>query len=176
MAPMHLVPPENDWMEENLEIAKKAVSQFVPNIENLDFSKLPPCRYEKQKIGGLDVLFDIAHNEDGLSRLFGKIKSDYPNRKIFCLFGTSQDKDIHFAINFLKANADEIIPFDIQNPRIMRKEDLANLFQINLEPLALSIEKALEVDALLVITGSAYIMHNAKEEIVEVINSFVTSY
>jgi dihydrofolate synthase/folylpolyglutamate synthase len=162
-APMYILPPEEDWMIENTEIAKKAVSTLFPNTQDLDFSKMPPCRFEKKKVGELDVIFDIAHNEDGLIKLFHKLEKDYAGRKLFVIFGTSQDKNVDFAVNYLKEKASAIMPFDIENPRIMRRVDISTLFNLPEISVEDFLQNALMENGLVVVTGSAYIMHKAKE-------------
>ena len=164
-APLYILPPNSDWIDENTEIAKKAVSLLFPSASSLDFSALPPCRFEVMDLDGMPVVFDIAHNEDGLTKLFEKLRITYPGRKIFALFGISQDKCVDFAINFLKENAVEIFPFEIENPRIMRREDLAELIGAKLGSLSNFLDLARSEGAVIVVTGSAYIMHAAKEAI-----------
>ncbi len=166
-APVFILPPENDWMEENRAIASKAIELLFPDDKGLDFSALPPCRFEKTEIKGLEVLFDIAHNEDGLKKLFERIELFYPQRGIFVLFGMSADKCVDFAIEFLKQRAENIFPFDVDNSRIMRREELARLLEIELSDLSDFLETAKEGNFLLVVTGSAYIMGEARKQIRE---------
>ena len=164
-SPIYILPPEADWIEENTNIAKKAVSLLFPSAQNLDFSILPPCRFEILERDGLPIIFDIAHNEDGLKKLFSKLEKTYPGRKIFTIFGMSQDKCIDFAIPFLKNRAAEIFPFDVENPRIMRRADLANLLDSTWDDLDNFIKLADAKNGIVLITGSAYIMQAAKEAI-----------
>ncbi len=164
-APVYILPPNEDWMDENTQIAKKVVSLLFPTAAELDFSALPPCRFEIFDKEGLPLIFDIAHNEDGLAKLFTKVRATFPERKIFTIFGIAQDKCVEFAIPFLKVNSFEIYPFDIENPRIMRRDDLANLLETKWNNLDKFLELAREENGVVVVTGSAYIMHEAKEAV-----------
>jgi dihydrofolate synthase/folylpolyglutamate synthase len=171
-APFHILPPEEDWMKENRGIAQKAIAILFPQAKDLDFSALPPCRFEKMKMEDLEVVFDIAHNEDGLTKLFQRIEVFYPEKPVFVIFGMSSDKCIDFAIDFLKTKAQAIFPFDVDNPRIMRREELANLLESEWNDLSAFIESARREKALLVVTGSAYIMSSAKKQLL--LLNFVT--
>lgn len=164
-APIYILPPEADWIEENSAIAKKTVSLLFPTAPPLDFSILPPCRFEIFARDELPIIFDIAHNEDGLEKLFAKLEKTYPDKKIFVIFGMSQDKCIDFVIPFLNNKAAEIFPFDVENPRIMRREDLANLLGTKWDNLDEFLKTADVENGIVLVTGSAYIMQAAKEAI-----------
>ncbi len=170
-APVYILPPTEDWMEENTEIAKKAISILFPRApQALDFSALPPCRFEVLEKEGLTFVFDIAHNQDGLKNLFSKLEKTFPERPLFVIFGMSQDKDLSFAVTFLKSHSKEIYPFDIENPRIVRKEDLQTLFDTPSTSLEEFLAKAREENGIVVVTGSAYIMKEAKEQLLNASN------
>ncbi len=164
-SPLYIMPPVDDWMEENTQIAKKAISLLFPTAQDLDFSILPPCRFEVVERDGLPIIFDIAHNQDGLEKLFDKVQKSYPNRKMFIIFGMSQDKCVDFALPFLKNLPAEIFPFDVENPRIMRREDLASLINSKWDSLEDFLELADKEEGIVVVTGSAYIMQAAKDSI-----------
>jgi dihydrofolate synthase/folylpolyglutamate synthase len=164
-APLYILPPKSDWVEENTEIAKKVVSLLFPMAKPLDYTILPPCRFEILENDGLTYIFDIAHNQDGLEKLFERVHKFYPDQKVFVIFGTCKDKSIDFAIPFLKKHAEEIFPFDIENPRIMRRSDLAAIIGSNWENLELFTALARKENGIVLITGSAYIMAEAKERL-----------
>ena len=81
-APLHVAEASDDWCKENTEIAKKVISLLFPGHPSLDFSALPPCRFEIHNYGGIPLIFDIAHNKDGFKKLFQKIENAYPDKKI----------------------------------------------------------------------------------------------
>jgi dihydrofolate synthase / folylpolyglutamate synthase len=164
-APLYIMPPIDDYIEENTELAKKAVSLFFPQAISLDFSPLPPCRFEVMDRDGLTIVFDIAHNKDALEKLFTKLQITYPGRSFFVIFGMSQDKCVDFAITYIKNLSTAIYPFDVENPRIMRREDLATLFDSKTDTLDSFLKNADENNGIVIVTGSAYIMHAAKEAI-----------
>ena len=68
-APLYLVPPHSDYVEENKAIAKAALSLLkVPFIEGR-----VPARFEVFERGDMKVLVDVAHNRQGFARLAQKI-------------------------------------------------------------------------------------------------------
>ena len=150
-SPLHILPPVDDWMEENTALSKKAISLLFP-IEGLDFSALPPCRFESCRIGPLHCLFDIAHNEDGLRRLFARLRAFYPDKPLHVIFGLSKDKD-PICIDIVKAHATTIYYISTENPRLrpFPKRDLGEFLE--------------QVNGLVVVTGSAYIMHQARQDL-----------
>ena len=64
----------------------------------------PPCRFEA--IG--NVIFDVAHNPDGFSRLLEAFKFHFPGRRFRLLIGMSQDKDIRQCLRLMCAQARHI--------------------------------------------------------------------
>lgn len=161
-SPFYVLPPESDWIEENTNIAKKAITHLFPNAKDLDYSLLPPCRFEVVESDHLTYIFDIAHNQDGLEKLFERVLKIYPDRKIFTLFGACKDKCADLPVPFLKNHSDEIFPFDIENPRLMRREELGAILDSDWKNLDLFIDLAKKESAIVVVTGSAYIMADAK--------------
>lgn len=174
-APMYILPKTHDWMEENTEIAKKAISILFPMAEPLDFSALPPCRFEIVEKEGLPIVFDIAHNIDGLEKLFTKLEETFPTRPVFAIFGMSHDKDIKTIAPFLKSKAQEIYPFDIDNPRIMRRRDLADVLETEWEDLNAFLECAKRENGVVVVAGSAYIMKDVKEAVFPLLQPLLQS-
>ena len=162
-APLHVAEASDDWCKENTEIAKKVISLLFPGHPSLDFSALPPCRFEIHNYGGIPLIFDIAHNKDGFKKLFQKIENAYPDKKIFSIFGMSQDKCVEFAISFLKAKSAAILPIDTDNTRLMRKADLNVLLGQKERGIEEFLQLAKKEEGVLVVTGSAYIMHPAKK-------------
>jgi folylpolyglutamate synthase/dihydropteroate synthase len=65
-------------------------------------------------------------------------------------------------VPFLKNHSDEIFPFDIENPRLMRREELGAILDSDWKNLDLFIDLAKKESAIVVVTGSAYIMADAK--------------
>ncbi len=162
-ASLYIARAEDDWMIENTEIAKKAIALLFKDHPPLDFSALPPCRFEVHDYDGIPLIFDIAHNQDGLEKLFQRLENTYPNKKIFAIFGMSADKCLEFAIPFLKAKTPAIYPIDTDNSRLMRKADLNALIAQKETEIEEFVHLAKKEEGVIVVTGSAYIMHPAKQ-------------
>ena len=128
-------------------IARKAL-KLLP-FESEDLSGLdmdPPCRYEKHG----DLILDVAHNPAALKRLFQRVKSEYPERKIHVLFGMASDKDIKGALEIVSKVSDSLLFLTPHHPR---------LFPYNKTVTAEEgLAFAKSENAVCVVTGSFYIM------------------
>lgn len=162
-APLYFMPPTHDWIEENEAIASKALSVLFNYSIAVDPKDRPPCRFDIEEVNGMKVIFDIAHNPDGLSKLFEKIGRTFPEKKISVLFGMSASKDIEAAIEIIEKHAVTVFPFDSDHPRMMKKllieKILRNRYEKNLESFLNDVKAKGD---LLVVTGSAYIMKDVK--------------
>ena len=60
----------------------------------------PPCRFQlvPQHYEGVDVILDIAHNEDAVKALVSKIRAQYPASPVRVVLGMSADKDVRSCI------------------------------------------------------------------------------
>jgi dihydrofolate synthase/folylpolyglutamate synthase len=85
---------------ENQQIARTAleVLQIEERAIQQGLQHRPPCRF--QEIDG--VIFDVAHNPDGFSRLVQALEIHYPGRAFRCVVGFSVDKEIPACLQFLE--------------------------------------------------------------------------
>jgi len=68
-------------------------------------SSRPPCRYQLlSSPGNVDVVLDIAHNEDAITALVGKLRTHYPYpTPLRVVLGMSADKDVGKCVGALAA-------------------------------------------------------------------------
>jgi dihydrofolate synthase/folylpolyglutamate synthase len=68
-------------------------------------SSRPPCRYQLlSPPGDVDVILDIAHNEDAIAALVGKLRTHYPYpTPLRVVLGMSADKDVGKCVGALAA-------------------------------------------------------------------------
>src|SRR5262249_23528175 len=96
-APLSLVEGEYPtFHEENRAIAERAL-QLLDVRESaiqMGLKALPPCRMETHTLQGKPLIFDVAHNPDGLQRLFTSLKVHYPRSSLRIICGLSKNKDI----------------------------------------------------------------------------------
>lgn len=162
-SPLYFMPPIADWIEENHSIAAKALSVLFGTPIPVDPKDRPQCRFDVEEINGIKVIFDIAHNPDGLTKLFEKIKATFPDRNISVLFGMSASKDIQTAVQIIENYSISVFAFDTNHPRMMKKSLVENFLQKQHEKdLQTFLTEVKAQGNLLVVTGSAYIMKEIK--------------
>lgn len=128
-------------------IVKKALKLLPFTIEETGgIEKAPPCRYEKRG----DVILDVAHNPSALTRLFERIKREYPNRKIYVFLGIAKDKDLEAVLEVIQKYASKIAFAPASHPRLYPFK--------NTTPTKEALEIARKDGAITVATGSFYIM------------------
>jgi dihydrofolate synthase/folylpolyglutamate synthase len=135
---------------ENISLAYKVVSKFYKKID-CDKLNLPFCRFEKIN----NVIFDGAHNSNGLLRLV----TNFDNKvDIVCSF--TEEKNIDNFINILSRIAKNIYLTEIpDNMRSINLDsiNIPNVIKIKnpIEALNKAIENNKETDIL--VTGSLYL-------------------
>lgn len=167
----------HDYDLENTAIARLGLTVISPGFptdtpaKNVGLQKVPPCRFERHRYDK-DVIFDVAHNPGGLSRLIEKLNKFYPRHKYRFLVGFSEGKDIRACAQMIQPLAHAIHIVSGPHPRLATTQDVAAYFKkskviVQEESIASGVAHALEVTGVtpevLVITGSFFIMHEAKQ-------------
>ncbi|MCB1085239.1 MAG: bifunctional folylpolyglutamate synthase/dihydrofolate synthase [Chlamydiia bacterium] len=135
-----------------LIIAKKGLKHLPFLIETTDALALrPPCRYEKRG----EVILDVAHNPSALKHLFSKIENEYPGRKRHVLFSLSKGKDLEGCLNAVRASADHLGFLPKCHPRLL---SLQSIYEGEVESIEEAFALAKQEGALLIVTGSFYMM------------------
>lgn len=94
---------------ENRAVAQGALKELAKHISipaealRIGLAARQPCRFEVLE-GPPQVVIDVAHNPDGLTRLFEAVKAHFPERRLQILFGLSKSKDIESCLKILAAH------------------------------------------------------------------------
>jgi dihydrofolate synthase / folylpolyglutamate synthase len=73
------------------------------------------------------VIFDSAHNQDSFEKLSETLETYFPNRKVYLIFGASEDKNIPGMFAALKPKIAKIILTRADHPRALEVEKIASL-------------------------------------------------
>lgn len=170
-APLHHVKEVSELYEsENRFVAKKALSLLSSsfpldsNAIQEGLNKTLPCRFEKRG----NVIYDVAHNPDGVFRLIQALEYTYPNQKFRFLFGVNQEKDSLGCLKVIHCNATHIYLADAKNEPGKISEEWLKIAQmcascpVSLEPSVKEgmqkAKAALDKKEILVVCGSFYMM------------------
>lgn len=146
---------------ETLNVPKQAIIEGI--------QALPPCRVEKVSVPGYshDIILDVAHNPDGLMHLFQSI----PKEPYTIIFGLSKSKDIPGCLKIIQQQGSEFYLVEARNGRGIPVEELKKTMidqgippeRIHVEAnIDQSIKKALTKDRTILITGTFFIMSDAR--------------
>ena len=165
-----------DYDVENSETARlvvQLISKQFPlsnNAVSMGLTVKPPCRFELF-IGKQTIIFDIAHNIHGIERLLEKLSECFPKRNYRFLVGFSKGKDIQACAGAIETKACAVHIVSGQHPRLASLEEIIPYFTPAKAIPEPSIQKGLhnclrasESDVL-VITGSFFIMHEARKAV-----------
>lgn len=160
--------------EENSAVAELVLKQLPFPVSPESIAKgiraRPPCRFER--VG--EVIFDVAHNPDAIFYLLQALHTFFPKRHLRFLVGFSADKEYESCLRHLSDVATHIHLVQAPTARAAPVEMLAGVldalkvpFYSTHEAIADGVrqahETALRQGELLVVTGSFYIMADAKE-------------
>ena len=117
------------------------------------------------------IIFDGAHNPDGMKTLVNALNRYFPNQTKSFIMATMGDKDISGSLDELKSVQNRNIIYTVtvkNNPRAMDSENLCQLIKtsgLNSESCQ-NINEALSKchDDLIVICGSLYLYKDLKED------------
>lgn len=116
-APVTITPPYegNSYAVENRHIAEQALFVLRQHFSIPDhamqygLSQEQPCRFEEVLLEELaPIIFDVAHNSDGFTRLIQRLKDTYPGKNYHFVFGISKEKDYISCIKIIGEVAKEI--------------------------------------------------------------------
>ncbi len=163
--------------EENCAIARKALQilSLSPNSIEQGLTILPPCRFELHD-GSPPILFDVAHNPDGLEHLFQATRQKFPQYSLRVVCGLSSNKDIAHCLKIISRHAKRLHLVASCSSRAASLDLLTRtLDQMGLpyEPvcstifdtMSSAVKKAQASQEMVVVCGSFFIMAEAREAI-----------
>ena len=163
--------------EENSHIARLALEKLPIKLKEeaiaLGLQVKPPCRLERFSCHGVEVIFDVAHNEDGLIRLIQAVKLTMNDPPLRFLVGFSVGKELQRCAAVLKKEGAFIHLVSSAHFKLLPVEQLYSLFlERGVEKLSYgnslgetvnqAVQGARHHKETLVICGSFYIMNDVK--------------
>lgn len=126
----------SDYNSENSAIAAKCLELLGVNQEAIaqGIQALPPCRMEHvlprtpEQPWPLAVILDVAHNPDGLERLFTALCERYPGHPIRVVCGLSSSKDMTSCVTVLKQHGSAFHLVAAHNQRALAVNELHKSF------------------------------------------------
>ena len=138
---------DSDYLKENKRIADTAL--MVLGIKPLELIFTLPVRYE---VHG-NIIFDMAHNEDGFLALKRKVQMEYPGKKVIALWNMSTTKSAKSCLEILRSYCEEVYFFHHDFLWLLSKEDASKLGVR---------EYAGESSEVILVCGSIYFLSEAK--------------
>lgn len=170
-SPLYLVkeaPGFYDW--ENQNVARKTLEVLRERLP-LSFEAIekalplrPLCRFEQVD----NVIFDIAHNPDGFSKLTEALETYFPHRKWMCILGMSKEKELEASLAALSKGASHIYLVETGSYRAASKEKMGEIlsqqgiFAFTPTTVKEALSLALSQEDLIVICGSFHLMQEAR--------------
>ena len=158
---------EGDFLsydEENQAISKRALDHLKSHFElkkeavEKALKEKQPCRLEKGFFLDHEIILDISHNAAGLKRLFFELKNKYPEKKITVFTSMASNHDYKENLKIIKENSNQTYLLDIDHPRLLKVRALSDENVIcNISDVSKIIE-GLSKEALILFTGSVFIM------------------
>ncbi len=172
------LPLAGQYQMENAAAVYAAICK-LKSIFNLDISKASagisdtfwPCRFERLMTGP-DLITDGAHNTDSISRLANVIDRYYGTKKVKCIFGASEDKNLQKMIYSLAPHVDEFIMTRSTHPRAADPEELSriasetgrkNRWTSSLEDAFAVFESEKDENTCYIATGSLFVAGGIRE-------------
>lgn len=177
--PLHRVQnASSNFEEENQDTARLALHVLSQKMSlekdaiEEGLQKVPPCRFE---IIDERIVLDVAHNPDGIAKLFHRLESKFPGCSFHTLYGASGDKDIENCLKSILPKSASTYFVEAKTARACKADDLlekarsfsanCNLFAFSSLPDAVqcAIDNAKENDGIVVVCGSFYIMKQIRQ-------------
>lgn len=178
--------------EENSAIARCALQELANQFPltqtaiNEGLKKRPPCRLEiftcseaitwKHKPFPPFLILDVAHNPDGLLRLFTYLKETYPKKLFRIVFGISKTKDVISCLKVLTHYLSTLYLVTAPNGRGIAAQDLVesalackipkekvSAFSVLEEGVLKAIHEGATSQEPVLICGTFFIMRDARK-------------
>jgi dihydrofolate synthase/folylpolyglutamate synthase len=133
----------------------------------------PPCRCEILVEG--KVVLDVAHNPQGLQRLFSTLRKIFPQKKFRIIFGLSKTKDVTNCLEILKTHGKFFHVVEAKNGRGIPSRELKEImlqkgFNKKLIVPTISIQESVSkalatstLDEVIVVCGTFFVMSEARK-------------
>lgn len=176
------VPLPGEHQAINCGLALAMLDQLKQRGFKLDDSKAIAGLSHVSLIGRMEmicndprILVDAAHNAASIQALIQAIGQHIPYDSMIIIFGCNNDKDIRGMLTQLQFGADKVIFTRSNSPKAVYPQDLADIYTEicgKMCQTALSLREAVRIarsavtrEDLICITGSFYLVGQAKEQI-----------
>lgn len=176
------VPLPGEHQAINCGLALAMLDQLKQRGYKLDDSKAIAGLSHVSLIGRMEmicndprILVDAAHNAASIQALIQAIGQHIPYDSMIIIFGCNNDKDIRGMLTQLQFGADKVIFTRSNSPKAVYPQDLADTYTEicgKMCQTALSLREAVRIarsavtrEDLICITGSFYLVGQAKEQI-----------
>ncbi len=162
--------------DENSAVAGKALDLMsVPcRAVHGGISVRQPCRFEHLKYNDVDIIIDVAHNVDGLRRLFSEIGSSFSGKSLRVVFGFTKGKSFGSCLDVVTDNSSDIHLVEASNGRGVEASILSGLLsEKSIIPspskgtISSTVLDALSLakrnNQILIVCGSCYIMGEVRQ-------------
>jgi dihydrofolate synthase / folylpolyglutamate synthase len=172
-SPILQVEECDGWYDiENQHIAQKALEFLQKQFPKLQgkwdraLQVRPPCRFELYE----GAILDVAHNLDGLTRLYEAIAIAFPGRAVRTVLGMARDKDLVGCLKLAQKRSSYVHLVRADNKRAATAKEFApHDFSrcVEEETVIIGVQNAKRkadlLGEILVITGSFHLMLDAKK-------------
>jgi dihydrofolate synthase/folylpolyglutamate synthase len=131
------------------------------------------------------IIVDTAHNAASIRALIQAIGQHVPYDSMVVIFGCNADKDVDGMLNQLQYGADKVIFIKSNSPKAMMPHELAEKYTeicgkmcqtaIGIREAVRIAKSAVSKEDLICITGSFYLVGQAKEQLQTIIPGIQTS-
>ncbi len=173
------LPLAGSYQEKNAAAVYAAICKLKSVFTDLDVKKALngisntfwPCRFERL-MAEPDLITDGAHNADSISGLTNVIDRYYGTKKIKCIFGASEDKNLRSMIYTIAPHVDEFITTRSTHPRAADPELLARIVSetgrenrctASLEEAFEIYEAEIDENTCYIVTGSLFVAGGFRE-------------
>lgn len=159
-----VVGPFGDYEKENRAIAEKVLELLdIPSNEAV--KSVPPCRFEKINFNGSEYILDVAHNPQGLQRLFERVGG----KKLPVICGLSNGKDLKASLETILQYTDQLYLVSGNHERLESVEALKRIIPNRYTQAYPSVSSAIESiepnGNPVIICGSFFIMAEARKSL-----------
>jgi dihydrofolate synthase/folylpolyglutamate synthase len=154
-----------------LAVAESLLARRLPDEVKkkvaYDVANALPGRFEVSEAGGVPVVVDGGHNEEGISAALAGMRRAYEDRPLAVVFGVLREKDVASMLAGLEREADVIVltrpeseraadPAELQlrHQPLDREEKEALVVEDPVEALGVAVEAVKEVAGVVLVVGS----------------------
>jgi dihydrofolate synthase/folylpolyglutamate synthase len=115
------------------------------------------------------LIFDCAHNADSAEKLAVSLADLFPGLRWTLVFGASVDKDIAAMLDALLPHVDRLIVTQSDSVRASQADQIAQMAMERKRPVETTssvkeaVERAIDTGAPVIITGSIFVVAEARE-------------